>query len=117
MIPIKQVIVLESLLGNTTTEKVLWCLLVRHEGYAREMSRVFDLPVSVIQKQLARLERGGIVVSRMVGRTRMFTLNPTYPFIRELENLLRRALEFLPPADRAPYEPNRRRPRAAGKRL
>ena len=37
------------------------------------------------------------------------------PELRELEALLRRALDFVPERDRGPYEPRRSRPRAAGK--
>ena len=48
------------------------------------------MPISVFQKQLRRLERGGVLVSSTKGRTRLFQMNPVYPFARELEALLRR---------------------------
>ena len=106
---------LEPIFGNSTAEKVLLYLLVNRDGYARELAQRFELPVSVVQKQLQRLERGGVLVSQTRGKTRLFQLNPVYPFVAELEALLRRALKFLPAAERGPYQPRRTRPRASGK--
>jgi len=106
---------LEPIFGNGTAEKVLLYLLVHREAYARQLAIAFEAPVSVIQKQLIRLERGGVLTSTTKGQTRLFQLNPVYPFARELEALLRRALAFIPVADRNPYEPRRTRPRATGK--
>jgi hypothetical protein len=106
---------LEALFGNATAEKLLLFLLVHRKAYARELAVTFQQPVSVLQKQLLRLERGGVLASRSVGRTRLFELNPLYPFAPELEALLRRALVFVPLPQRAPYEPRRTRPRMSGK--
>lgn len=106
---------LEPIFGNGTAEKVLLYLLVHREAYARELAQTFEVPISVIQKQLVRLERGGVLASVTKGRTRLFQLNPVYPFVAELEALLRRALAFVPADARGPYEPRRNRPRATGK--
>jgi DNA-binding transcriptional ArsR family regulator len=109
--------VLETIFGNGTAEKVLLYILVHREAYARELALAFELPISVIQKQLVRLERGGVLASTTKGRTRLFQLSPVYPFVAELEALLRRALAFVPNKARTPYEPRRSRPRATGKPL
>lgn len=106
---------LEPIFGNATAEKVLLYLVVHRQGYARELAQVFGLSVSVIQKQLLRLERGGVLVSRTIGRTRLFEMNPSYAFADELRALLQRALAFVPVRQRAPFEPKRTRPRATGK--
>jgi hypothetical protein len=108
---------LEPIFGNGTAEKVLLFLEVHRQGYARELAQAFELPVSVVQKQLLRFERGNVLASRTVGRTRVFELNPAYAFAAELRALLRRALVFLPASERAPYEPKRVRPRATAKPL
>ena len=108
---------LEPIFGNSTAEKVLLYLLVHRQAYARELALAFRLSVSLVQKQLLRLERGGVLASHTVGRTRLFELDPRYPFIKELEALLRRALSFVPADQRPPYLPKRTRPRAAGKPL
>lgn len=108
---------LEVILGNRTAEKVLLYLAVHRQAYARQLERAFAVPLSVIQKQLLRLERGGVLVSRTIGRTRVFEFNPSYALASELQALLARALAFVPASERAPYEPKRTRPRISGKRL
>lgn len=106
---------LRALFGNDTAEKVLLYLLVHQDGYARQMAQAFGVAVSVVQKQLLRLERGGVVVSVTRGRTRLYQLNPEYAFAKELDALLRKALRFVPEGERAPLLPRRRRPRQSGK--
>ncbi len=108
---------LEAIFGNGTAEKVLLYLVAHRQSYAREIAVAFSVPVSLVQKQLVRLERGNVLVSRTIGRSRIFELNPLYAFAPELRALLRRAMEFVPARDRGPYEPKRARPRATGKVL
>jgi hypothetical protein len=92
-------------------------LFARREGYPREIARFFQAGLDPIQKQLDRLEQGGVAVSRSAGRTRLYTFNPRYPFLRELQNLLERALAFYPQELRESLVMNRRRPRRRAKPL
>jgi DNA-binding MarR family transcriptional regulator len=55
--------VLEPLLGSTNAERVLIFILVRKEGYIREIARFFGCDPDSIQKQLAKFEGGGVLVS------------------------------------------------------
>ena len=70
-----------------------------------------------IQKQLAKFESGGVLVSRPAGRTRLYSFNPRYPFLKELRGLLEKALSFYPEQEREALLMNRRRPRRRGKPL
>ena len=106
---------LEPLLGSTHAEYVLLFLRAREEGYASEIARFFGVNLYGIQKQLDRLEAGGVLVSRKVGRTRLYTFNPRYPFRDELQALLEKALAFYPAETRERLLYNRRRPRRRGK--
>ena len=108
---------LEPLLGSTNAERVLVFILVRTEGYAREIARVFGGDPDSIQKQLGKFESGGVLVSRTAGRTRLYSLNPRYPFLKELKSLLEKALSFYPEQEREQLVMNRRRPRRRGKPL
>jgi predicted transcriptional regulator len=108
---------LEPILGSISSERVLMYLLARQEGYAREIARFFDTDLDPIQKQLTKLEAGGILVSHLAGRTRLFSFNPRYPMIDELRALLEKTLEFYPDDVREPLLMNRRRPRRTGKPL
>lgn len=108
---------IEVLLGSKNAERVLIYLFAREEGYAREIARFYDTDVKSIQGQLDKMEKGGVVVSRSIGRTRPYTLNPRYPFLSELRALLEKALGFYPQEEQEKLVMNRRRPRAKGKIL
>jgi hypothetical protein len=109
--------VLAPLLGSISGERILIYLFARKEGYARGIARFFKTDLSPIQKKLERLEAGGILASRLAGRTRLYSINPRYPFKAELENLLDKALTFYPANEREALLMNRRRPRRSGKPL
>lgn len=87
---------LEPILGSLSSERVLLFILAREEGYAREIARFYKTDLDPIQKQLDKLELGDVLVSRMVGRTRLFSFNPRYSFLEELKGLLEKALSFYP---------------------
>lgn len=87
---------LEPILGSLSSERVLLFILVRGEGYGREIARFYDADLDPIQKQLDKLELGDVLVSRSVGRVLLFGFNPQYPFLDELTRLLRKALSFYP---------------------
>lgn len=108
---------LEALFGSTNRERVLVFLYARGEGYAREIARFFGTSLDPVQKQLERLELGGIVYGRAAGRTRLYALNPRYTFLSELSALLEKALSFYPPEEREALMMARRRPRRKGKPL
>lgn len=108
---------IEAILGSTNKENVLMFLLAREEGYSREIARFFNTDLTPIQKQLEKLEIGGIVYSRMLGRTRIFMFNPRYPFLAELKELLDKVLQFYPDEIKDKLLMNRRRPRRQGKPL
>ncbi|NOH01497.1 MAG: winged helix-turn-helix transcriptional regulator [Chloroflexi bacterium] len=108
---------IEVLLGSKNAERVLIYVFAREEGYPREIARFFNSDLKSIQHQLDKLEAGGVLVSREVGRTRPYVFNPRYPFVKELKALLEKALLFYPAKEREELLMNRRRPRARGKPL
>jgi DNA-binding transcriptional ArsR family regulator len=107
---------LEGVFGNSTAERVLLYLEQYGEGYAKAITDTFDdVSLSMVQRQLERFERAGILVSLLKGRTRLFTWNPRCPFLDEIRALLKKALRFLPEDERRLYFSQRRRPRRTGK--
>jgi hypothetical protein len=108
---------LEPILGSKSCEQVLIFLFARDSGYATEITQFFDADLYAIQKQLARLENAEVLVSKKVGRTRVFQFNPRYPFLRELKNLLDKALSFYPKEIKQALLMNRRKPRKEDKPL
>lgn len=108
---------LEGLFGNVMIEKILFFLLVYGEGYPLGIARAFGVPVNRIQQQLKRLENGGVVASRLVGKVRLYTFNPRFPFLKELRELTAKAYDFVPEREKDLYYRMRRRPRRPGKPL
>lgn len=108
---------IEPILGSKNAERVLIYLLTRDQGYTREIARFWGADPDSIQKQLARLERGGILDSRSEGRTRLYRFNPRYSFLKELKALLNKALSFYPQDEQETLLIVRRRPRRKDKPL
>ncbi len=109
--------VLEAILGSTSAERVLLFLCARESGYAAEIARAFETDLSPIQKQLERMERDGLLISRTVGRTRVYEFNPRNPFVAELQSLLNKALDLYPEEIKNSLLLDRRRPRKKSKPL
>lgn len=110
---------LEPIFGGKNLEKILFFLLLNHRCYGRELHRSLEQALSTIQKALDRLENGGILVSFLEGKTRIYQFNPRYPFLKEFKAFLTKAYEFLPKELKEKYyEPKKRkRPRRKGKPL
>jgi len=108
---------IEVLLGSKNAERVLIYILTREEGYAREIARFYNSDLKSVQIQLDKMEKGGVLVSRNVGKTRPYIFNPRYPFLNELKALLEKAFSFYPKEEQEELMLNRRRPRAKGKSL
>lgn len=106
---------LEGLFGNSVVERILFTFQVYGETYPFSLAKTFDEPVHRFQQQLKRLEDAGIVASRRIGRTRSYTVNPHYPFRRELMALVAKAFEFVPEEAQETYYRRRTRPRRTGK--
>ncbi len=107
----------DALLGSVSRERVLIFIAARQEGYAREIARFFATDLTPVQKQLAALEQGGILASRLVGRTRLYAFDPRYPLLEELKAFLAKAITFYPVEEQDRLLMSRQRPRRAGKPL
>jgi len=108
---------IESLLGSKTKEKILLYIYTNKEGYAREISDLFEYALDPVQKQLNKLEDNGVLISRKRGRTNSFSINPRFPFKKELEALLEKVLYFTSKTEKDRYFNPRLRPRRRGKPL
>ena len=109
--------VLESIFGSASSTNVLLFLQNYGEGHASRMSKTFDVSVMGVQRQLRRFEENGILVSRMVGRSRVFTFNDRNPTVKNLREFLSLELELLPKSTTRKYFRERQRPRRSGKPL
>lgn len=108
---------LKGILRAETQEKVLLYLLARDSGYGSEIAEFYGIALNPVQKQLARLEADGVVVSQLLGKVRIYQMNPRYPFIAPLKALLKSALGAYPQTVSQSLLVRRTRPRQAGKPL
>ena len=106
---------LSILFNSALREKILYYLLECGEGYSSELAKNFKASLFAVQNQLQRMEEAGVLVSRSIGKTRMYTLDPRYFLLQELKALLKKSFAELPESIiRIHYRP-RKRPRRAGK--
>ena len=79
---------LEGLLGNKSAEKVMLALYANKELHASAIAQMYDTALDPIKKQLERFEDAGFLVSRVVGRSRLYSFNEKSPIIEPLKELL-----------------------------
>jgi predicted transcriptional regulator len=108
---------LEALFGSKNRERVLQFILANGEGYAKEIADFYGSSLDPIQKQLEKLEFAGVLVSKSIGRTRLFMFNPRYAFLNELKALLKKARSYYSSEEIEKLTMRRKRPRRAGKPL
>ena len=63
------------------------------------------------------LENGGLVFSKMSGKTKIYYFNPGYHFLQELTALLNKARQYYKPELKEKLEMQRKRPRKPEKPL
>jgi len=106
---------IENILGNVTAEKVLLSLLHYGQGYTRAIAQDFNIAETPVRKQLERFEDAGVIHSKLIGRTRLYTFNKKSPYTKPLMSLLEVAYKAIPLKKREKIFSTRRRPRRKGK--
>ena len=106
---------LRAVLGSLAAERTLLYLQNYGDGYALEIARTFGLSSSQVLKQLSKFENAGVLVSRPVGRARVYYWNERNPLVGDLRRLLQSGLEALPSEEIQRFYRDRRRPRRKGK--
>ncbi len=109
--------VLKGVLRAESQEKILLYLLLCGSGYGASIAEFYAVPQNPIQKQLARLEEDGVIVSHLIGKVRNYELNPRYPFLEPLKALLKAAAQVYPSKIINALLVQRTRPRQTGKPL
>ena len=78
-------------IGKSKTRQALYQLYFTNpqsEYYLRELERILDIPVSMIRKELIRLEDDGLFLSRKKGNQRYYYLNKEYPLFDEFKSII-----------------------------
>jgi len=108
---------LEAILGSRSSAQVLLFLEAYGSGHANRIAATYDVPVYGVQRQLKRLEVNGVLVSRMLGNTRLFEFNTRNPTVRNLRAFLVSELDLIPEEEAQQYYRQRQRPRRTGKAI
>jgi hypothetical protein len=106
---------LEAIFGNATAGRLMLYLFHYGEAYPTGAAKDLGLSLSPVQRQLEKFEAAGLLISRLVGRTRVYTFNPKHPATSKLQDLVRVFYEGLPLREREHLFRTRRRPRRRGK--
>jgi len=106
---------LSILLGSYTAELALLHLFHYGETYGRAVARDMNASLESVQRQLDKFERAGILISKLVGRTRLYLWNPKSPLAPKMKEMVREVYEGIPLERRVELFSERRRPRGKGK--
>ena len=106
---------LEALFGNRTAAKLMLYLFHYGEAYATGMARDLGSALSPVQRQLDKFEAAGLLISKMVGNTRVYSFNPRQPATKKLKELIQVFYEAMSLQERERLFSRRRRPRRRGK--
>lgn len=106
---------LEGIFGNKTAEKVLLHIFHYGESHASAISMDFEVALNPVRQQLNRFELAGVLVSKEVGRSRIYSFNPKSPLAKPVKELVELAYEAISLSERQKLFKTRRRPRRKGK--
>lgn len=107
---------LPDLFGTANRTQVIVAVRMLEETWGAELAAVLGLRISLVQTILNSFEAEGALVSRLVGRSRVFSLSERYVAARELAELLWKLGSADVPLQQK-LATRRRRPRRTGKAL
>lgn len=106
---------LDKILGSDAAMKIMLHLVHYGEIYPSAVAKDYELALSGVQKQFQRFEDAGILVSKLVGRSRVYLFNKKSPVVKPFIELVRVFYDGLSLEDKQQLFSARRRPRRPGK--
>ncbi len=106
---------IETIFGNVTAAKVMLYLFHNGEAYASGISKDMGVTLSQVQKQLDRFEESGILVSKVMGKVRIYSFNSKLGVTKKLKDLIQVFYDAIPLEQKEEMFAERRRPRRKGK--
>ena len=77
-----------GLFGGRLRTSVLLAIRLLEQTWPSQLAELLEVRLFAVQRVLASLEAEGVIASRLVGRTRLVTLNPRYFAAKNLSALL-----------------------------
>ena len=108
---------LDKLFGNETLAMIFLNLFHYGEVYSGMIEKNTGTGSRAVLNQLNKMEEIGILVSREVGRTRLYQFNPKSPFIKPLKEIIEIIYSNMNIKLKEKTFKERMRPRAKGKEV
>ncbi|MBF0315990.1 MAG: winged helix-turn-helix transcriptional regulator [Oligoflexia bacterium] len=106
---------LEKIFGTKTASFTLLHLFHYGEIHARGLSREIAISLSSVQNQLIKFEEAGVVISKKIGTTRVYSFNKKSPLTKPLMELINVIHSNMSISDKELLFKERKRPRRSGK--
>ena len=106
---------LDKIFGSDTAMKIMLHLVHYGEIYPTAVAKDYQLSLSGVQKQFHRFEDAGILVSKLVGKSRVYLFNKKSPAVKPFIELVKVYYDGLSLEDKEQIFGTRRRPRRPGK--
>jgi DNA-binding transcriptional ArsR family regulator len=106
---------LDKILGSDTAMKIMLHLTHYGEIYPSAVAKDYNLALSGVQKQFQRYEEAGILVSKLIGKSRIYLFNKKSPVVKPFMELVKVYYDGLSLEDKEQLFGARRRPRRPGK--
>lgn len=106
---------LDKILGSETAMKIMLHLIHYGEIYPSAVAKDYQLSLSGVQKQFQRFEDAGILVSKLVGKSRVYLFNKKSSTVKPFMDLVKVYYDGLSLEDKEQLFGTRRRPRRSGK--
>lgn len=106
---------LELLLGSKTAALIFLHLHHNGESYPSAVSNDLGITLGQVQRQFDRFENAGILISKLIGRTRSYQFNFKSAAAKKFMELVKIVYDAIPLEERENIFNVRRRPRTRGK--
>lgn len=106
---------LAKIFGNQTLAYIYLNLFHYGEIYSAMLEKNTGIGSRAILNQLNKMEDAGVLVSRQVGRTRLYQFNPKNPFVKPIKEIIHITYSNMNIKMKEQIFKERMRPRAKGK--
>ena len=107
---------LNKILGSKTAQKIFLHLYHHGETYPSAVARDFKISLGQVQRQFDRFEDAGIIISKLLGRTRVYQFNKKQgKIVKPFMELIKICYEGIPLKEKEEIFSTRIRPRKRNK--
>ncbi len=106
---------LALIFGNKNAERILLHIFHYGEVHASGIAHDYHMALTPVLKQLNKFELAGVLVSKEIGKSRLYSFNPKSAFTKPIKEMLKIVYDSIPIKEKEKIFNKRRRPRRKGK--